>query len=276
VEVTVSMFLILFTLAFICEYIDSSLGMGYGTILSPILIIMGFNPLIAVPAILLSQAFGGFSASMFHQRFENVTFNRKSADLKIALIVTGFGIFATIFAAIVAINIPKVAVKTYIGVLVLAMGIIIISNKKFVFTWKKIFGVGILGAFNKGLSGGGFGPVITGGQILSGHNHKRAIGVTTLAEVPICIVGFITFVIVRTIKEIEGPILSLPFSDFTKILFSEKMMQWELLVALILGSVLVTPFGAFTTKKLNAKYMHLILGIIITSLGIWTLVKTYT
>ena len=274
-EITVSMFLLLFALAFLCEFIDSSLGMGYGTILSPILIILGFNPLIAVPAILLSQAFGGFSASVFHQRFENVSYKRESVDLRIVLVVTGFGILATIFAATVAINIPKTAMKTYIGILVLAMGIIIISNKKFIFTWKKIIGVGIIGAFNKGLSGGGFGPVITGGQILSGHKHKRAIGVTTLAEVPICIVGFITFVVARTINEIEGPILSLPFSDFVKILFSEKMMQWELLTALILGSIIVTPFGAFTTKKLNTKHMHLILGVIIASLGIWTLVKTY-
>jgi len=29
-------------LPFLCEFIDSSLGMGYGTILSPILLLMGF------------------------------------------------------------------------------------------------------------------------------------------------------------------------------------------------------------------------------------------
>ncbi|MCK4232918.1 hypothetical protein KAX75_00695, partial [candidate division WOR-3 bacterium] len=65
-EITVGWFIFIAALAFCCEYIDSSLGMGYGTILSPVLIIMGFDPLIVVPSILLSQAVGGFTASIFH------------------------------------------------------------------------------------------------------------------------------------------------------------------------------------------------------------------
>ncbi|MCM8800205.1 MAG: hypothetical protein NC900_05740 [Candidatus Omnitrophica bacterium] len=35
-------FIVLF--AFLCEYLDSTLGMGYGTIMSPVLLILGFNP----------------------------------------------------------------------------------------------------------------------------------------------------------------------------------------------------------------------------------------
>jgi len=49
--------------AFLCEMIDSSLGMLYGTILSPVLIIAGFDPLMVVPSILFSQAIGGIIAS---------------------------------------------------------------------------------------------------------------------------------------------------------------------------------------------------------------------
>ncbi|MDY6787641.1 MAG: hypothetical protein SVK54_05905 [candidate division WOR-3 bacterium] len=54
-------------LAFICEFIDSSVSMGYGTILSPVLIILGFNPLVAIPAVLLSGNRGG-TASVFHHQ----------------------------------------------------------------------------------------------------------------------------------------------------------------------------------------------------------------
>ncbi len=42
------------TIALICEIIDSSLGMLYGTILSPILIIAGFDPPVVIPSILFS------------------------------------------------------------------------------------------------------------------------------------------------------------------------------------------------------------------------------
>jgi len=41
--------------AFICEYVDSTLGMGYGTTLTPVLLLVGFAPMQIVPAILLSE-----------------------------------------------------------------------------------------------------------------------------------------------------------------------------------------------------------------------------
>ena len=274
-EITVGIFILLVGMAFVCEFIDSSLGMGYGTILAPVLIIMGFEPLVAVPAILLSQAFGGFTASVFHQRFNNVSFHPDSKDLKIALVITAFGIFATILAALISINLPKVVLKTYIAVLVTVMGVIVLRNRLFLFSWKKMIGVGILSAFNKGLTGGGFGPVVTSGQILAGQDHKGAIGVTTLAEAPICIVAFLTYMIGRVIMEVKTPVLDMSVGDFFSRMFTSRMFPWELILALILGSILVAPFGAFTTKSLKKEQMHLTLGLLIIILGVWTLVKTY-
>ncbi|GAG43524.1 unnamed protein product, partial [marine sediment metagenome] len=69
--------------AFVCEFIDASMGMMYGTILSPVLIIAGFEPVLVVPSILLSQAIGGFIASMFHHRFRNVNLALKTINPKI-------------------------------------------------------------------------------------------------------------------------------------------------------------------------------------------------
>jgi len=275
-EVTVGLFVLLIALAFICEWVDSSLGMGYGTILSPVLIIMGFHPLVAIPALLLSQAIGGFAASIFHHQVKNVSFHPDSRDLKIVLVISGFGILATIFAALIAINIPKIALQTYIGVLITGMGIVVVSNRKFTFSWGKMVAVGILSAFNKGLSGGGFGPVVTAGQIMAGQNHRGAIGTTTLAEAPICTVSFLTYLIGRTVTEIGQPVWGMSVKSFLVTMFSPKMFQWELLLALILGAVMVAPFGAITTQKLNEKYLHLILGVLIIILGLWSLIKTYS
>lgn len=265
----------LFLMAFVCEFIDSSMGMGYGTILTPSLIIMGFDPLVVVPSILLSQAFGGLTASIFHHQFRNVSFNRSSKDFKAFMYISGFGIIVTIFAALLSINLPEIVLKTYIGILVLTMGLIVLRNYSFNFSWKKLIGIGILSAFNKGLSGGGFGPVVTGGQIISGQNHKNAIGVTTLAEAPICLVGFVTFIIGRTVLELNGQVLSMPFADFMDHLFAPQMFRWELLLALLLGSVFVTPFGAFTTRIINQKIIRFMVGGLITILGICTLAKTW-
>ncbi len=274
-EVTVSLFIFLLGLAFIFEYIDASLGMGYGTILSPLLIIIGFNPVTSIPALLFSQAFGGFAASIFHHKLGNVSFHTRSKDLKIVFVISLSGIIAAVIAAIISISIPKIFLTTYIGVLVLAMGIIILGNFQFKFSWKKIVGVGILSAFNKGLSGGGFGPVVTSGQIMSGQGHKGAIGTTTLAEAPICLTAFLTYLVGRTIIEIKTPVWNIPFADFGKTMFSPELFQWELFLALLIGSVIVAPFAALTTKKLNKEKIHLILGVFIVVLGLFTLVKTY-
>ncbi|MCK5271168.1 MAG: sulfite exporter TauE/SafE family protein [Sedimentisphaerales bacterium] len=274
-EITVGLFLFLFIAAFVCEFIDSSLGMGYGTILSPVLILMGFDPLVAVPAILLSQAFGGFTASIFHHQFENASFSRGSRDLKIVFLISVCGILVTILAVFIAFNIPKVVLKTYIGLLVLSMGVILLAGRKFRFSWKKMIGVGIISAFNKGLSGGGFGPVVTGGQIISGQRHKGAIAATTLAEAPICTIGFVAYLVGGVVRGMDAPIMSMPFAEFLTAMFSHKLFQWELVLALLLGSVFVAPFGAFTTKIIKTEKLAFILGVLVTVLGIWTLLKTY-
>ncbi|MDD5081165.1 MAG: hypothetical protein PHC58_04125, partial [Candidatus Omnitrophica bacterium] len=60
-------FLFIF-LAFIFEYMDSTLGMGYGTTLTPVLLIMGYEPLQVVPVVLISELFSGLLAGFLHHR----------------------------------------------------------------------------------------------------------------------------------------------------------------------------------------------------------------
>lgn len=246
-------FIILMIMAFAAEMIDSSLGMGYGTILSPVLIIMGFNPLVVVPSILLSQACGGFTASIFHHQRKNVDLSRESRDTKIVFMITVLGIAAVVASAFVATGISKQALKTYIGVLVLIMGFILLSRLSFRFSWKKIIGMGIISAFNKGLSGGGFGPVLTSGQIIAGHRHKNAIGVTTAAEVPICLAGFIAYCFIK----------------------EHWFGDWRMFLPLMLGSIIATPLGTLITKKFPQERMRPALGVLVLVLGIWTLYKTW-
>ena len=265
------MFLILIA-AFVCEMIDSSLGMLYGTILSPVLIIAGYDPIVVVPSILFSQAIGGIIASLGHHKLKNVEFTLKedvlkrlsdlgyietfkrstTRDMKVVFVITFFGIVATIIAALTAISIPKIALKTYIGILVLAMGIILLLRSKFNFSWKKIIGIGIISAFNKGISGGGFGPVVTSGQLIAGREVKESVGSTTLSEAPICFAGFLTYII------------------------KSGIVSWRLVLALTVGAICGAIIGPHITKKFKSeKNIRLGLGILVTLLGIWTLVRTW-
>lgn len=241
-------------LAFLFEYIDSSLGMGYGTILTPLLLIMGYNPLQIVPAILLSELISGLTAAFFHHKFKNVNFNFGTADFKIASVMAGCSIFGTLVAVFVAMNLPAFYVKLYIGILVLGMGLLILMTlkRKFRFTWKKITSLGLLASFNKGISGGGYGPIVTSGQILAGVNSKNAIGITSLAEGLTCFVGVITYLI-----------------------FTNHTIEWGLAPSLVLGAILSVPFAAYTVKRFKSAPFKLIVGIATLILGLFTLGKLF-
>ncbi len=237
-------------MAFICEYIDSSLGMGYGTALTPVLLLLGYNPLQIVPAVLLSELVTGLSAAFFHHRLKNSNFKIGAIDLKIALVMAGCSIFGAVVAVYVALNLPKYYIKLYIGVLVFAMGVLILATleRKFEFSWKKISSLGLLAAFNKGISGGGYGPIVTSGQILSGVESKNAIGITSLAEGLTCLVGVITY-----------------FS------LTDHTVDWNLSPSLILGALLSVPFAAYTVKKFKGGFLRIIVGIATLILGLFTL-----
>ena len=249
----IEIFLVIILLAFLCEFVDSTLGMGYGTALTPVLLLVGFGPLAIVPCVLLSELITGITAGLVHHKVGNVSFKRKSIHLKIALVLAACSIIGATLAVFIAISIPKIWLNTYIGVMVLGMGIIIILtlNNDFRFSWKKIIGLGSIAAFNKGMSGGGYGPVVTGGQILSGIQGNNAVGITSLAEGLTCVVGVIIFIA------------------------SPETVNWGLAPSLIIGALLSVPFSALVVKKIPTKTLKITIGLITLILGLITLIKLF-
>ena len=262
-------------IAFLAEYVDSTLGMGYGTTLTPVLMIMGYEPMQVIPAVLLSELFTGLLAGLAHHKAGNADFRPKLVkpglivrrirelgliasvkkdiprDLRVVFVIAACSILGTLSAVFLAVGINKFYLKLYIGVMVLAIGIYILlrRNKQCRFSWKKITGLGLLASFNKGMSGGGYGPVVTGGQILSGVESKNAIAITSLAEGLTCIVGFLAYFLVRGIQD------------------------WTLFPFLCIGAVLSVPLSVCTVKRLNTSYLNLAIGVLTTALGIFTLAK---
>lgn len=238
-------------LAFVCELVDSGLGMGYGTILTPILLMYGFAPLQIVPAILVSEFVTGITAAICHHKEGNVNLNHGSSDLKVALILGALSVVGTVGAVILAIKLPQEIVKLWIGIIVSSMGLVILClKKKFNFSWIKVGAMGLIAAFNKGLSGGGYGPLMTGGQILSGVKTKSAIGITSLAESLVCITGVITYFLLS------------------------KKADWHLAPLLAIGAILSVPFAAKILKRIPEHVAKKLVGWSILILGLLTLSKT--
>ena len=236
-------------LAFIMEIIDSSLGMMYGTLLSPLLIGMGFKAGLVIPSILISQVIGGTIGTIRHHNYNSANFNGWTKDTKIVAAIVLPGILASFIGAYIAVSIPPWALKIYIGVLVIIIGILCLRSYSYKFAWWKMYGLGVIAAFNKALTGGGFGPVTSTGKIIGGVNPKLSIATTTYAEVPICMMSFLFWIILQGGIEIAFPL------------------------ALCIGSALGAVIGPWITYKMKSNKLRSSVGILAIVSGVWCIVK---
>ena len=265
------MFILYALFAFICEYVDSSLGMGYGTTLTPLLLLIGFNPLQVVPAILFSEFVTGILAAVFHHKLGNASFDfgkddkatisrlrflgylPRSEDAKVSYLLIVLGTLGVVSAVIFSLNVPKTILKLYIGLMIFFIGVYIIFkiNKPSTFNWKNFSIIAVLSGFNKGVSGGGYGPLVTGGQVVTGRGAKNAVGSTSLAEGIICFVGFALYLLLK------------------------GNIEWNLALPLLIGAVLSTPLSAITVKKIPERKMKLVIGVVTIILGVFTIFKLF-
>ena len=225
--------------------------MGYGTALAPILIILGFHPAKVVPAILVSQLLTDIAACIVHHSNHNVNFKVTSRDFSVAMFIGVVSSAGVIFSVYVALHIPRWVLTLYIGFLVMSMGALILlsRDKQIRFSWGKILGISFLASFNKGISGGGYGPLVMGGQILSGIQAKNAVGITAFAEALTCLIGFIVYVI------------------------NGKNIDWFLIALLVVSAVPAVPFAGLTLRRIDSKKLQISVGIFIMILGILTFLK---
>lgn len=240
-------------MAFICELVDNSLGGGFGTILSPTFLLLGYSPLEVVPAILFSELISGFVGGGSHAYFGNVNW-------KVSGIIAGFGAFSMIAASFLASQIiPKFYIKLYVAIVVLAISILVVAKsfKKLKerdspTKWKTAL-LGMLTSWNKGITGGGYGPIATNGLVLLGLRPSKAVGTTTVSEGIICFIGLIAY------QRFIG-------------------LNWTLALLLTLGSIIADVPSAWLTNKMKRKfplkYHGRLIGVFMLTLGVATLYKT--
>jgi uncharacterized membrane protein YfcA len=216
--------ILIILIAFIFELMDSIAGMGFGTALTPLLLLLGYTPLQIVPTLLISEALTGAIDAFFDHEFKNVqfSFHPLNEASKLAILIASFGclaIFLSIFLGYYAIRFPEFLIKFYVAILVLFMGtfgvfrIFLKSYSKDTSNLKVIVLFSAIAGFNKGIGGGGYGPVVMMGQLLSGVYEKSATAIVSLAESIVSFVGILTFIFINAIG-VEIDLILLP-SIFT-------------------------------------------------------------
>jgi uncharacterized protein len=204
VEVAATDVIAVVLLAFLFETLDSSAGMGFGTALTPLLLVLGFEPLQVVPALLACEAATGLTAGLMHNEFSNIKLSWRplNSASKTLLIIAGIGGLAAIVAEVLtyyAFELPATFVKTYVGIVILVMAALLLTNSMRgghrSYRPRRLLVFGAVAGVNKGVGAGGYGPVVTLGGVLSGVHQKTSVALATLAEGIASTMGAITFLV---------------------------------------------------------------------------------
>ncbi len=203
--------IIVILISFFLAAMDSATGMGFGTGLAPLLFLFGYNSLQIVPSLLISQTITGLITAYFDHEFENINFTFKpfSDATKYAFLFALIGCIAIIISIIIAyfaIKFPELIIEIYVSVLVLIMGGVGIVRLKNGYENRNeseskvkprlLLLFSAIAGFNKGISGGGYGPIITLGQIFSGVYEKSARAIVAFAEGLVSIMGVFSFFLI--------------------------------------------------------------------------------
>ncbi|MEZ4649590.1 MAG: sulfite exporter TauE/SafE family protein [Candidatus Eisenbacteria bacterium] len=241
------------SICFLCELVDSGLGMGYGTILTPALLALGYPLSDIVPTVLFSELLSGLAASFFHNEIRNVDLRPRGTDLTRALLLAGGSVVGVSAGVFLSFHLPAHVLKAVVGAIIALAGLFVVlhHNRLLVYrSWKMLL-LSVVAAFNKAMSGGGYGPLVTSGQILSGVEGRAAVGITSFAEAFTCAFGVALF------------------------LAKGGYIETHLFLPMATGALLSVPLSVFAIRKARERLLRLMIGILTMLLGGWVLYRAF-
>jgi uncharacterized membrane protein YfcA len=250
-------------LALLFETIDSSAGMGFGTALSPLLLVLGFKPFQVVPALVAAQAFTSAFGGVMHSEFENVDFswrplNKTTKTVLLIAIPGTLGACVSVVLTYSTFKLPDTFIQTYIAVLVVVMAALVASNalrrrrRKYRPGLLPYFGA--IAGVNKGIGSGGYGPVVTLGGVFSGVLEKTSVAITTMSEGFASSAGAITFLVIAAFG---------------------AGVDWRLLPWLWLGAFPASILGPYAVRVLPVRIWRYFVPVYATVIATILLIDTY-
>ncbi len=234
---------------FIAQAIDGALGMAYGITSTTFLLAAGVSPAVASASVHIAEVFTTGASGISHVKLGNVN---KSLFLRLLLP----GITGAVLGAVLLSSIDGKILKPYISIYLLIMGIYIISKifrkvKQATHKPRHVAKLALFGGFVDSAGGGGWGPVVTTTLVGSGHDPRATIGTVNFAEFFLTFASAITFSILVG----DGP--------------------WPIVAGLVLGGLFAAPFAALLCRKLHARTLLVLVGILISAVSIFNLYKSF-
>lgn len=240
--------LLLFFIAagFIAQLIDGSLGMAYGVTASSILLSLGLPPATVSATVHAAECFSTGASAVSHHAFGNV---RKELFKK--LVVPG--VISAVIGAYVLTALPGDVIKPYIAGYLLLMGVVILIKAFRKFPPKQVTEhvapLGFFGALIDTIGGGGWGPIVASNLIGRGNDPREAIGSVNAAEFFVTLAGSVTFIL------------------------TIGLSHYQAIIGLAVGGVMAAPIAAWLCKRIPAKPLMILVGLLIICLSAYNIYK---
>lgn len=231
------------------QTIDGALGMAYGITSNTFLLASGVSPAVATASVHIAEVFTTGVSGLSHVKMKNV--NHK---LFLRLLVPG--LIGAIGGAVLVSTIDGKVLKPFISIYLFIMGLYLISK---IFRKlrvrktepKHVGKLALFGGFVDAVGGGGWGPVVTTTLVGSGNDPRTTIGSVNFAEF------FLTFgsAIAFSVLVEDGP--------------------WPVVAGLVIGGLFAAPLAAWLTRKVHAKHLLMMVGVLISLVSAVNLYKAF-
>ena len=237
-------FLFYVAAGFAAQLVDGTLGMAYGVTATSLLLATGVPPAVSSATVHAAECFTTGASAVSHHAFGNVR-----AELFRRLV--GPGIVGAVIGAYLLSNAPGEALKPYVALYLLVMGIVIVTKAFREFPPARVTThvapLGFVGALVDALGGGGWGPIVASTLIARGNDVRQTVGSVNAAEFFVTVAASVTFILMLGLS------------------------HWHMIAGLAVGGLVAAPIGAWACSRLPLKPLMAGVGLLVILLSLRTL-----
>jgi uncharacterized membrane protein YfcA len=232
---------------FVAQVIDGALGMAFGVISNTLLISLGVPPATASARVHTVETFTTAVSGISHVLHKNV-------DWWLFARLAVPGMIGGALGAFVLTQVNGAVAKPFVLAYLALIGVyLLVRGIKYPPQIKKpkvIAPLGLIGGFLDAAGGGGWGPIVTSNLLVQGAEPRKVIGTVNTSEF------FLTLVISGTF------LAALGLKAFTLAT-----------VGLLIGGIAAAPFGAFAAKRISARLLLTMVGLVLTLTSLFGLYR---
>ena len=224
---------------FAAQLVDGALGMAFGVISSTLLIGLGVPPAAASAGVHTAETFTTGISGLSHSIARNV-------DWRLFARIVVPGVIGGVTGAYLLTQVPGSVARPFVLAYLLLIGLLLIwrgiRHAHVPRQPRVIVPLGLAGGFLDAAGGGGWGPVVTSNLMMQGAAPRQVIGTVNLAEF------FLTLTVSATFLAALGAAF---FTQAT--------------LGLLIGGAIAAPFGAILAKRVPAKPLMVLVGIVLVA-----------